>query len=114
MKIPCNVQYLKEVAFDLANLKDPQLSECMLMIKKLEHNIHLGKALEDKNGMDLDGCYKIYFDNAKYRIVYKKIETGYEIVGVEKVPKPIAEIIAIGERNEQQVYKTADSRIKNK
>lgn len=111
MRVQCEILYLKDVASDLAKLEEPQFIECMLMMEKLRNNIHLGKPLDFKNGMDLSECHKIYFDNARYRIVYKKIKVGYEVVGVEKVPKPIAEIIAIGERDGQQVYKTADDRI---
>lgn len=108
----CNIQYLEDVTDDLDKLSDEIFDECMLMIDKLKNNIHLGQSLQNKNGQDLSGCYKLYFNNAKYRIVYKKIDTGYEIVGVTAVPKPVAEIIAIGKRNGQQVYKTATDRLK--
>lgn len=111
MKIPCKITFLKEVANDLAHLDDNHLQECKIKLAELKSNIHLGKPLEDKNGMDLEGCYKIYFDNARYRIVYRKIDVGYEIIGVNEVSRPIAEIIAIGQRNKQQVYKAADDRI---
>ncbi len=111
MASDCTILYREEVANDLAALSDQVFDECMIMIKKLEKNIHLGQPLQNKNGKNLSGCYKIYFNNAKHRIVYRKISTGYEIIGINKVTLPIAEIIAIGERNLEQVYETAFERL---
>lgn len=112
MKVPCEIQYRKEVNSDLQDLTDELFDECMLMISKLKKNIHLGQPLEDKNGKNLSGCYKIYFNNAKHRIVYRKLDLRCEIIVVGDVPKPVADVIAIGKRNVQQVYKDAFNRLK--
>ena len=52
-----------------------------------------GQPLEDKYGMDLIGCKKIYFDDCQKRIVYEVVEGG-------KV-----RIWGIGPRLNMQVYK---------
>jgi hypothetical protein len=49
--------------------------ECAVLLKKLERvGKRLGIALENKNGKDLRGYYKLYFDNARHRIVYTEAE----------------------------------------
>jgi mRNA-degrading endonuclease RelE of RelBE toxin-antitoxin system len=111
MKIPCTVKFTRLADDDLDKLSDSLYDECMNMIDKLEKNIHLGKPLEDKNGKNLSDCYKIYFNNAKYRIVYRKLNECYQIVGISESPKAISEIIAIGKRDAEQVYIDATKRL---
>ena len=53
----------------------------------------------NKNNLKLSGLKKVYFDNKRYRIVY-------EIVNQEI----IIHIIAIGKRDDMEVYKKAHSR----
>lgn len=109
---PCTVQFTSLSESDLDNLSDSLFDECMTMIAKLEHNINLGKPLMNKNGRDLSDCYKIYFNNAKHRIVYrKKSQECYEILNVSEVSEPIAEIIAIGKRDAEHVYIEAAKRL---
>ena len=89
----------------------PQLQvECIEMLKKLSININLGKKLENKNGRDLSDCYKLYFDNARYRIVYRKINDTIEINGILSIEK-VAEVLGIGERNLEYIYSIIANRL---
>jgi len=75
----------------------------ILFTKKLKQILNapeLGIKLGNKNNLKLTGLRKIYFNNKKHRIVYEIIE--------EKV---IIYIIAVGKREEMDVYKKADARV---
>ena len=111
MAIPCKVILIKEATNDLMLLPDEVFDEYLIMEELLKKNVNLGQSLMDKNGKDLSDCYKVYFNNAKYRIVYRKINNECKVVGIEKVPKAIAEIIAVGKRDKQQVYQDAVNRL---
>lgn len=92
------VQLTTKAKEGLSNLKErpDALNECKRLLKDLERvGERLGTKLENKHGMDLSTCYKIYFSNREFRIVYRKTETQIEII----------EVIAIGERNDLKVYK---------
>ena len=52
--------------------------------------------------MDLTGYYKIFFNQAKHRIIYRKNDDNQ----IE-----IIYIVAIGERKDFNVYKEAFSRV---
>ena len=67
--------------------------------------------MENKNGKDLRDCYKLYFHKAEYRIVYRKKNKKLNIISVENTPTRVAEIIAIGARNKEQVYIDAANRL---
>jgi len=71
-------------------------------IDALSENLLLGKPLGNKMGLDLTDCYKLYVHNKKYRIVYRLIGEYIELI----------EIIAIGKRDRENVYKIAAKRIK--
>lgn len=111
MSTPCNVKLRKEAVNDLMDLSDEVYKEYLEMENKLKRNIHLGQALQDKNGKDLSDCFKLYFCEAKYRIVYRKKNNCCEVIGVKEVPSMIAEIIAVGKRDKEEVYKEAVKRL---
>jgi mRNA interferase RelE/StbE len=69
-------------------------------IQKLSISPELGELLGNKAGYELSGCRKMYVDNKRIRIVYRIIENQI-----------IVEVIAVGKRNEMEVYKTAASRL---
>lgn len=74
----------------------------LLFAKKLAQiikNPEIGKDLGSKNNLKLSGLKKVYFDNKRYRIVYEVL--AQEI---------IIHIIAIGKRDNMEVYKKADQR----
>lgn len=111
MAIPCKVTLREEASEELMLLSDELYDEYLVMESKLKRNIHLGQPLFNQNGKDLSDCYKIYFNESKHRIVYRKHFDGYEIVGVEAVPKAIAEVLAVGKRDKEQVYQDACNRL---
>ena len=57
--------------------------------------------MQNLDGLNLQGYRKTYLANATYRIVFKIEENKIKIV----------EIIAVGKREDKQVYKDAYSRI---
>jgi mRNA interferase RelE/StbE len=69
-------------------------------IKKLEQFPQLGELLGNKHGYDLTGYRKLYANKKNIRIVYSIIE--------EQI---LIKIIAIGKREDFQVYKDANNRI---
>jgi len=76
----------------------------ILFTKKLKQIINspeIGLDLGNKNNLNLTGFKKVYFNNKKHRIVYEIIQNEILI-----------HIIAIGKREEMDVYKKASSRVK--
>jgi len=69
-------------------------------LKKISNSPQLGQLLGNKNGFDLSGCRKMYADKKKIRIVYSIFKD--EI---------LVEVIAIGKRDELEVYKNASKRL---
>jgi len=74
----------------------------ILFTKKLKQIINspeIGLDLGNKNNLNLSGFKKVYFNNKKHRIVYEIIENEILI-----------HIIAIGKRDDMEVYKKASNR----
>ena len=69
-------------------------------LKKILKSPELGIDLGNKNNLDLSGCKKMYFDNKRYRIVYKIIDDEVMIY-----------LIAIGKRDKMDVYRNASERV---
>ena len=61
----------------------------------------LGERLGNRNGIDLSGYRKMYAEKKKIRIVYEVVEEEILIY-----------IMAIGERDDMAVYKTALKRLR--
>lgn len=99
------VKLIGEAIKDLESLPQPLREECIKLLKKLSYNVNLGIKLENKNGRDLSDCYKLYFNNAKHRIVYRKNNNSITIEGV------YAEVIGIGERDSETIYKIIAERL---
>ena len=92
---------LKEEADnDLSELSHSQKILVFKQLKKLEISPQLGVLLGNKQGYDLTGYRKMYADKKKLRIVYRIIDDVIEV-----------EIIAIGKRNDMDVYQKASERI---
>ena len=90
-------KFYKEAEKDLDKLNN---SVKILFAEKLSQivkNPDIGKDLGNKNNLNLAGLKKVYFDNKKYRIVYK-------------VKEMFIYIIAIGKRDDMKVYKQASKR----
>lgn len=69
-------------------------------LKKLETSPHLGEHLGKRGPLDLTGHYKLYAVKKTVRIVYRIDEATV-----------IVEVVAIGKREDLQVYKSAFERI---
>ena len=71
-------------------------------IDALSENPLLGKPLGNKLGMDLlTGFFKLYAARKKYRIVYRLLKGRLEVV----------EIIGIGKREKEEIYKLVIRRL---
>jgi len=92
----------EEVKKDLSKLSSHQKMLVLKQFKKLQTSPELGKPLGNKNSYNLSGYRKIYVDKKKVRIVYTIIE---DIITVE--------VVAIGKRDDMEVYAKASSRIKS-
>lgn len=92
---------LKEEADDdLSDLSHSQKLLIFKQFKKLEKSPELGILLGKKSGYDLTGYRKMYADKKQLRIVYQIIDDIIEV-----------EVIAIGKRDDMEVYKKASDRI---
>lgn len=68
--------------------------------KKISNSPELGQLLGNKSGYNLSGCRKMYLDKKRIRIVYQIIED-----------KIVVEVIAIGKRDDMEVYAKASLRV---
>ena len=73
-------------------------------IEQLKKNHYLGEELGNKQNMDLTGYYKLYFHKKTYRIVYRIIKNGIEIV----------EIWGIGKKDKMEIYRDINKRINDR
>ena len=89
-----------EVEKDISELSKTQLELVFKQLKKLSISPELGKPLGNKNGYNLSGYRKKYADKKKIRIVYKIVD--------EKI---IVEVVAVGKRDEMEVYRKTFERI---
>lgn len=107
----CIIEFTEFANDDLSKLSDSLRQECWDMLQKLENNIHLGKGLLDNGIRDLSDCFKLYFHNGEYRIIYLKKNGCYEIQGITAT-RNVAEIVGIGPREGYQVYDDVAKRLK--
>jgi mRNA-degrading endonuclease RelE of RelBE toxin-antitoxin system len=111
MKI-IEMNFTEESKRDYEALSDELQKNCNVILKKLKKvGKRFGIPLENKHGMDLRGYYKLYFDEARYRIVRTVIDETIEITAIGEVLKEMLEIVGIGERNKELIYKTIWQRI---
>lgn len=64
---------------------------------KLERDPEIGHPLGTKMGLDLTGYYKVYADKKRLRIVYV-------------IEDDLVKIVAIGKREEMEIYQLASRR----
>jgi len=101
------IEYIKEAQRDLKKLEPHNR---LLILKAIEKTAErplpppdgVGKPLGNHASSNLSGYYKIKLKNLGYRIVY----------GLKR-ENNIMKIIVIGIRNDEEVYKEAERRIKN-
>ncbi len=89
-----------EARKDLRKLDNALRQNIIKKMKKLSVNPNIGLPLGNKANLNLSGYYKTYVDDKKIRIVYKIIDDKIEIF-----------VIAIGKRDDLDVYKEASKRV---
>ena len=85
---------------DMKELSYMQQRLVLKQLKKIATSPELGDFLGNKSGYNLSGCRKMYVDNKKIRIVYRIEEQ-----------RIVVEVIALGKRDEMEVYKKAAQRL---
>ncbi|MCK4906726.1 MAG: type II toxin-antitoxin system RelE/ParE family toxin [Spirochaetes bacterium] len=96
------IEFIQEALNDFTKLDGRLKKKASLKINSLSENPLLGNELGNKFNNDLSGFYKLYFDNKRYRIVYRILSDSIEIV----------EIWGIDKRDKEKIYKIVNKRIK--
>ncbi len=86
---------------DLKDLNQNLRIQVLKKIKQIQENPEVGLPLGNKNNLNLSGLKKVYVAKKKIRIVYK----------IENNILSIVYVIAIGKRDDMEVYKKANKRI---
>ena len=100
IKMNYKIIFHPELKYDLKEFSHTQNKLILKQFNKIQKSPELGQALGNKNGYNLFGCQKMYVDKKQIRIVYRVIKD--EI---------IIEFIAVGKRENMQVYEKASKRI---
>lgn len=78
--------------------------EAAKMMLRLKRRPHMGQPLSvDARVGDLSDCRKVYFDEARHRVVYRLLPD-------EQAPTEV-EILAVGPRADLEAYKAAARRL---
>ena len=93
------IKYHPLIESDLKQLNNSIRIEVFKKIKKIQKSPELGEPLGNKNGLNLTGLKKMYVAKKQIRIVYEIIDN---IV--------VVKVLAIGKREDMEVYKEADKR----
>jgi mRNA interferase RelE/StbE len=89
------IEFHPEAVKDFDRLDGSIRKEVAKRIGALAENPFLGKPLGNKMGLDLTGFFKLYAAKKKIRIVYRLLKDHLEVI----------EIIGIGKREKEEVYK---------
>lgn len=89
------IEFHPEAVKDFDRLDASVREEVAKKIDTLSENPFLGKPLGNKMGLDLSGFFKLYVSKKKIRIVYRLLKDYLEVI----------EIIGIGKREKEEVYK---------
>ena len=98
--MPYNLILHPKADKELLKLKSHEKLLVIKQFKKITTSPELGQILGNKNGYDLSGCRKMYVDKKRIRIVYQIIED-----------KIIINVIAIGKRDDMEVYQKASLQV---
>ena len=97
------VEYYPEVFDDLDKLPDiVALEVSKYFIKYKTEPKKYSKKLYTQGGLNLERCRKTYVANATYRII---------IIIEDNIAK-VVEVVAVGKREDKEVYQNAYNRIK--
>ena len=98
--MPYKVVLTALAAQDFRTLDGSVKEQVARQLRKLEATPFLGEHLGNRGGLDLTGYYKLYAARKAIRIVYRIVETDV-----------IVEVVAIGKREDFEVYRKAFKRI---
>lgn len=93
------IKYHPLVESDLKKLNNSIRLEVFKKLKKIQQTPEIGKALGNKNNMNLTGLFKVYVAKKQVRIVYEILDNIL-----------VVKVIAIGKRESMEVYKHSDER----
>jgi mRNA interferase RelE/StbE len=96
---PYKIAFHPEAQKELLSLDGSTRIIVLKQIKKLEQFPQIGELLGNKHGYDLTGYRKLYANKKNIRIIYSILEKQI-----------LVKIIAIGKREDFQVYKDANNR----
>lgn len=85
---------------DLKVLDNALIIKVFKKLKQIQQSPQIGENLGNKNGMNLSGFKKVYIDKKRVRIVFKVQDDILTIY-----------TIAIGQRDDMEVYKKAFDRL---
>ena len=99
------VQLTEFAKQDYDTLPDNLKGECLELLHKLKkRGKNFGIALDNRNGKDLRGYYKLYFNQAKHRIVYTLAQEKVEIAEIGKNKLEVLDVVGIGKRDKEFIY----------
>jgi len=93
------IKYHPLIEDDLKQLNNSVRIEVFKKLKKIQQSPELGQLLGNKNNMNLTGLRKVYVSKKQVRIVYEIIDNIL-----------VVKVIAIGKREDMEVYKQAGER----
>jgi mRNA interferase RelE/StbE len=99
--LPYKVVLTAQAARDFRVLDGSVKEQVARQLRKLETAPLLGEHLGNRGGLDLTGYYKLYAARKAIRIVYRIVEMDV-----------IVEVVAIGKREDLEVYREAVRRIR--
>jgi len=94
------IVFAKEVEDDLRKLGHVITQKVFKKLIQIAENPILGEDLGNKANMDLTGYRRVYIDKKRVKIVYKIINEKLQVF-----------VIAIGKRDDMNVFKTATLRL---
>jgi len=98
--LPYKVVLTAQATQDFRLLDGSVKEQVARQLRKLETAPLLGEHLGNRGGFDLTGYYKLYAARKAIRIVYRIVED-----------EVIVEVVAIGKREDFEVYREAFKRI---
>ncbi len=98
--MPYKVVLTAQATQDFRILDGSVKEQVARQLRKLETAPLLGEHLGNRGGLDLTGYYKLYAARKAIRIVYRIVEM-----------EVIVEVVAIGKREDFEVYREAFKRI---
>jgi mRNA interferase RelE/StbE len=94
------IEFHENVKKDLKVLGHSTTALVLKKLQKISMNPLVGDELGNKANNNLAGFRKVYVENKRVRIVYKIIDDKIEVF-----------VIAVGKRDDMEVYKKAQDRI---